>query len=80
MKKLSIDDHATEMAIARSNLNALYAIIAICDGGVFSNRKVGRDFYPTTSQIIRLCKGRASVELEAYDAHRAAIRKAKGEA
>ena len=60
--------HAERAAIARCDLNALYAVIAILEGGTISSAH-----YADVSAIIKRCKSGAQKALRRYDKHIAAI-------
>lgn len=66
MTKLA--DHAKQMAVARTDLNTLYAVIAVLEGGTISAAHQ-RD----VSRIIAICKSGAQRALARYDKHLAAI-------
>ena len=67
--KLTLADHAREMAVAKSDLNALYAVIAVLEGGTVSRHVQGE-----AGRIIRACKTGAGRALERYDRHLDAIK------
>lgn len=48
---------------ALCDLNTAYAIIALCEGGLFRTPQ-GMDF---ASKIVRQCKTHAAAQLRAYD-------------
>jgi len=48
---------------ALCDLNSAYAIIAICEGGVFRS-KSGRAF---AQRIVKQCKAQSAIQLRAYD-------------
>jgi hypothetical protein len=63
------EQHAEAAAIARCDLNTLYSVIAILEGGTISSaHKTDVDW------IIKRCKSAAGKSLRRYDQHLAAIR------
>lgn len=55
-------DWAAEAAVARSDLNTLYGVIAILEGGT-----VSANCFATTQRIIRACKTESGKCLTRYD-------------
>ncbi len=55
-------EYATDAAIARCDLNTLYAVIAVLEGGTISGRCSG-----AISRIIRECKKESGKCLNRYD-------------
>lgn len=55
-------DWAVDAAVARSDLNTLYGIIAILEGGTISAR-----CHTTQQRIIRACKAESAKCLTRYD-------------
>ena len=48
---------------ALCDLNTAYAIIALCEGGLFRTQNGGK----FANRIVRLCKDHAETQLRAYD-------------
>lgn len=63
-------DHVKEAAIARCDLNILYGVIAILEGGTISSAH-----HADVSAIIKRCKSGAQKALVRYDRHCLAARK-----
>lgn len=57
-------DHVAEAAKARCDLNGFYAIIALCEGGLFSG-----NCNRATGDIVLRCKREAGKALRRYDRH-----------
>lgn len=68
LKQITTLEHAKCMAVARSDLNTLYAVIAVLEGGTIS-----ADHQGDVSRIIRICQNGAQKALERYDDHADAI-------
>ena len=64
----SLAEHARQAAIARTDLNTLYGVIAILEGGTISSAH-SRD----VSRIIAICRTGAGKALARYDSHMAVI-------
>lgn len=60
---MSRKDHAKLAAEALSDLNMLYAIIAMCENSLM------HDCHRQEAAIIRICHGRAGYLLKKYDRH-----------
>jgi hypothetical protein len=54
---------------AHTNLSMFYAIIALCEGGLFYGPRPSK----ALSKIIKICKSEAVKELKQLDAGRAAL-------
>jgi len=68
-------EHIEEAATARSDLNTLYGVIALLEGGTVSHHHD-----TNVSRIIHICKSDAARALARYDKHYAAALSApKGE-
>lgn len=65
-------DHVEEAAIARCDLNTLYAVIAILEGGTIS-----ANHHEDVKAIIARCRSGSQKALHRYDRHCAAARKAR---
>lgn len=63
-------DHIEQAAIARCDLNILYGVIALLEGGTIS-----ANHHADVSAIIQRCKSGARRALARYDRHCAAARK-----
>lgn len=66
--QLTATEHAKRMAVARTDLNTLYSVIAVLEGGTISTRHQG-----DVTRIIRICRSGAQKALERYDSHADAI-------
>jgi len=65
---MKLEQHAKRAAIARSDLNILYGVIALLEGGTISaNREA------TVSKIIKLCKAESARCLVDYDKNMVAL-------
>lgn len=64
---MSIEDHAEEAGRHLSDLNILYAVIAILEGGTIRHRNNEAD------RIIKICKDGAGKSLRAYDRRLASL-------
>lgn len=62
------EKHAKAAAVARCDLNILYAVIAILEGGTISS-----DHSSDVDRIIRICKSGSQKALARYDRHLAAV-------
>lgn len=67
-KSLALKEHAEEAAIHRCDLNTLYSVIAILEGGTISSKR-----HSEVNRIIKICKEGSRRSLAAYDRHLSAI-------
>lgn len=68
----NVSDHAEAAAVAHSDLNTLYGVIALLEGGTIS-----AECYSEVEKIIALCRAGSQKALRRYDRHLAAIGRAR---